>query len=310
MTFKWPLLLWLLLLVPLAVLGYALWQRRRTARLMRFASPAMLPNVMPVTPGWRRHVPPVFYALALGLLVVAIARPQAAFSVPRERATVMLVIDTSRSMLARDVDPNRLEAARRAADALLSELPPRFLVGVVGFADRAKTLNRPTTDRVAVRAALASIVTRSGTAIGEGVASGVEVGREVAQAGNNSAPLVLLLLSDGNNTTGVEPTVAARRARERGIRIHTIALGTTGPPSGVGPKPPNFEALEQIAEMTGGRFFEAPDGGRLESIYRGLGSEISSAVEHREITSAFVAAGALLLIVGAATAMAWSNRLP
>ncbi|MBA3431831.1 MAG: VWA domain-containing protein, partial [Actinobacteria bacterium] len=278
MSFLWPWLLWGLILIPVFVIAYLAWNGRRARYATRFASAAMAPNVLPRPPGWRRHVPVALYLLGLAALLVGLSRPQAALGVPRERATIVFAIDSSRSMEAKDVAPNRLEAARRAAVGLVNSLPDRFQIGVVTFADKGKALTRPTTDRVAVLRALNSLDSlerKSGTAIGEGMARGLEIGAPASSdpGGNESkVPTVMLLLSDGNNTTGREPDVIAERARRQDVRIHSIALGVSGNADpNQRPRPPDVETLQQVAERTGGTFFAAPSGSDLRAVYEDLG---------------------------------------
>ncbi|MDP9067478.1 MAG: VWA domain-containing protein [Actinomycetota bacterium] len=312
LNFKWPLALWALALIPLIGIGYARWVRQGRAAAERFARPAMHPNVLPVRPRWRRHVPVALYVCALAALLGGVARPQAAFSVPRERATVMLVMDASNSMLARDVEPNRLEAARAAARAFLDAVPPGFQVGVVGFAKNARVFSRATTDRSAVSSALDDLETRSGTAIGEGVWRALIEQAPQLEQGQDVPPTALVLLSDGNNTAGeIDPIEAARRANQAGVKIYSVAVGLEIPPPGMrGPKPPDHSMLQQVAAESGGRFFSAASAADLTEVYRSLGSSIATVTEQREVTAAFVGVGLAFLIAGAAVAALWFNRIP
>ena len=177
MDVQWPGFLWGLGLVPLAVIAYLLAQRRRARHAVRFANPDLLPNLVGCRPGWRRHLPALLYLLALAALILALARPQATVLVPKEQAAVMLVMDVSGSMNATDVTPTRLVAAQRAAGSFLEQLPAKFQVGLVTFASTAQTLVRPTTDRVAVQDALASLQAEGPTAMGDGIQRALEVKR-------------------------------------------------------------------------------------------------------------------------------------
>jgi Ca-activated chloride channel family protein len=309
MTFASPALLWTLALIPVALAVYLIAQRRRVAAARRFASPDMMGNVVLRSPSWRRHVPVVLTLVALALLLAGLARPELALSVPRERATVVLAIDSSNSMNATDVEPSRLAAARAAASDFLDRLPQRFQIGVVSFARRARTLSRPTTDRVALRRALASLETSPGTALGEGLLEALDMRPQ--SRGRPRAPVVVVLLSDGNNTTGVDPAAAADAARADSVPVHTIALGTrTGraPPGGRSARPFNVEGLRDVARRTGGSFNSAPSETDLQGIYGDLGSSISSVRERREVTVAFVAGGLALLVVGGALSTLWFSR--
>jgi Ca-activated chloride channel family protein len=314
-SFQWPFLSWAVLLVLPALVAYALFERRRRTSAREFTTPAMLPNVAPVPPRWRRYAPIGFYMAALACLLVALARPQTALSVPRERATVLLVMDASRSMLATDIAPTRLEVAQRAAAAFLDRLPRRYQVGIVSFAGAARVLNHPTTDRVAARRALGAMVTRWGTAIGDGLDRALDSRPQAREQSDDArVPTVILLLSDGNNTKGLDPLEVAARARREQVRVYTVALGTGRPSRAAGAgrviRPANERVLRSIAETTGGRFFSAPTEDRLTTVYRNLGSSIGMVREQQEVTYAFVGAAIALLVAGGASSLAWFNRFP
>ncbi|CAN5655815.1 VWA domain-containing protein [soil metagenome] len=332
MTFSAPAFLWVLLLVP-ALIGVGMALRSRRMRYaIRFTNMEVLEGVLPRRRQWRRLVPVALYLLALSSLVVALARPQAEVSVPRERATVVLSIDTSGSMEATDVEPSRLSAAQSAARTFLDQLPDQFQVGLVSFSDQAEVLAQPTTDRAAVREAIASLRPLGGTAMGDALARALELnGRAPStSAGRTSPPLrssraerpldAVLLLSDGYSTTGdVEPLEAAELARDRGTPTFTIALGT---PEGVVEGqdqygrpalirvPPDPDTLRAIAETTGGEFFTAPTEDELRQVYEELGSRIGYVKERREVTSSFAAAAAVLVALASAGSLAWNGRLP
>ena len=174
---EWPGLLWALLLVPVALAAYLLAQRRRSRYTVRFTNLDLLANVVRAKPGWRRHVPPAFYLLALAALLVSLARPQALALVPKEQATIVLVMDVSGSMNATDVQPTRLISSQRAATSFIEQLPDKFRVGIVSFASTAQTLTRPTTDRPAVYEAVASLHAEGATAMGDGIERALDVKR-------------------------------------------------------------------------------------------------------------------------------------
>jgi Ca-activated chloride channel family protein len=310
-TFRWPLLLWLCaLLVPLSVAAYVLFLRRRAVYARMFASPHMVANVVSRKAGWRAHVPFSLYLLAAVALAVGLARPLATVRVPREQATVLLVMDNSNSMRKTDVDPSRLGAARAAALTFLELLPEEFLVGVIGFDREARVLSRPTTDRVAIERALVAMATRQGTAIGSGVQRALDVARPAGTSPREAPPTVLLLLSDGNNNTGLDPHAAALHARRSGIPVVTVALGRADDSPSAGLRPPNFRTLGEVARAAKGRFFTAPSASRLETVYRDLASRVAYVRERREISAAFLAAGAVLLVVGGGLSSFWFHRLP
>ena len=324
MTFESPVALWGLLLVPAAVVLWRVFQQRRARFAINYPAVPVLASVMPSGTPRRRLLPPVLYLAALSALILGLGRPHAALSVPRDDATVVLVMDTSGSMEAADVRPTRLAAARSSARAFLAQLPPRFQVGLVAFADRAQVLAQPTIDRIAVREAIDSLEPEGGTAMGDALARALSLGSrrgEASEPGRRDAPLdAVLLLSDGFNTTGrVEPMEAAARASRRGVPTFTIALGT---PEGVvqtrdqfGRRrlinvPPDHDTLEAIADVTGGSFFEAPTEDDLRRVYEDLGSRIGYVKERREVTAAFAGAALVLAALAGGLSLAWTGRLP
>ena len=312
MSFTSPGLLWTVALIPLLGIGYALLERRRRSAVEAFAAPAMRPNVAPAAPGWRRHLPVALLLGGMLALALAVARPRAEASVPRERATLVFALDASRSMEAADVAPSRLEAARRAALTFIGELPDRFQVGVVSFARTAQVLSHPTADRVALRRAFAAIETAPGTSIGDGLTEALGL-RPPAPPGGRPAPLVVVLLSDGNNTGGqVRPRAAAEAARAERVRVFSISFGraSADPSGGLSARPPNAAALSALAETTGGRFYSAPTGEALKEALRILGSDVAYVRATREVTAAFVGAGLVLLVSAGGLSALWFNRLP
>lgn len=350
MSFTSPALLLALLLVPLAIAGYLLVQRRRSRYVVRFTNVDLLSNLVPRTPAWRRHVPPALYVLALAALVIGLARPSAMLAVPREDATIVLAMDVSGSMLATDVAPSRLDSAKQAASAFIDQLPASFRVGLVTFGTAAQVAVSPTTDRAEVHAALDALQAEGGTALGDAIGLSLGMAQDVIDAAANSAadpgasspspsplagtsadpsapagasepPLVAtVLLSDGANSTGrLEPAEAARTAAAVGMPVFTIALGTaTGVVSvtdefGVRHTievPPDTDTLAAIAETTGARSFEAPTADDLRQIYESVGSRVGVRYEAQEITQWFAAAGLVLMVAGAGLAAHWFNRFP
>ena len=326
MTFEAPLYLLGLLVVPLGIAAYLLAQRRRWRTAARFASPHLLPNVIDRSPGWRRHVPATILLLGLGALLVGVARPHAAVSVPREEATIVLAIDTSRSMAATDVEPSRLAAARAAVTAFLEKVPEKYGVGVVAFASAAQVVAPPTHDRGAVRSALASLRSGEGTAIGDAIVRAIAVGRSVRRTASDRPhdeeppPVSVLLVSDGAHEGGrVEPADAAKRAASLEIPVYTVALGTE---EGIVEVrrvggfverirvPPAPEALAEISRATGGRSFAIEDADELEAVYEDLGSRLGRTRKKEEITFAFAAGGAGLLLTGGLLSALWFRRVP
>jgi Ca-activated chloride channel family protein len=320
MTFATPFLLWGLLLVPLAALLYLWSQRRRIKYAARFTNLDLLANVVAASPGRRRHLPPAFALVALAALLVALARPQAVVAVPRDQASIVLAMDASASMTATDVEPTRLDAAKSAASSFLDQLPARFRVGLVSFASGASVLQEPTEEREAVRSSLDDIDSNVGTAIGDAILRSVELAPQDEDQAPESKPLfAVLLLSDGANSAGSDPLDAIEVAKEAGVPVYTIALGTEAGtvdlPNEFGemepfPVPPDPETLRQIAEETGGRFFEAPNDADLQAVYEEIGSQVASENEERELTAAFAGAGAVFLVLGAGLSLLWFGRIP
>lgn len=309
---------WLLLLGVIAALAaaYLVMQRRRGRYAVRFTSLDLLDQVAPDRPGWRRHLPAVALLAALAFLVVALARPSDIERVPRERATVMVAVDTSGSMDATDVPPSRLDAAKEAARRFVEDLPPRFNVGVVVFAGGASVLVPPSTDREAVLLAVQRIRLGSGgTAIGEGVLTALNAITALdAQAPIDPPPARIVLLSDGANTRGAPPGVAAEAAAEARVPVSTIAYGT---PSGrivaqgqLIAVPVDAPALERLANATEGSFHRAESAEELRDVYDEIGSSVGYHDERRDVSRRFVALGLLGALAAAAFSLLWFSRLP
>jgi Ca-activated chloride channel family protein len=327
MTFAWPIALLGLAAIPVLAVLYVLSGRRRRRDAKRFANPALVPNLVPASPGWRRHVAPLLALAALALLVVGVARPHVVRNVKRDDATIVLAIDTSRSMAAQDVEPSRFAAAKRAALAFLDKVPDNYRVGIVSFSDSAAPVLPPTTDREAAKAALDELRLGSGTAIGNAITRSVDLaldqrpGQQKAPQPRSSgrSPAAVLLLSDGAQTAGdIRPGPAAQRARRLGVPVSTVALGTGNAVVQV-PRPgglkervvvaPDVPTLRSIAQITGGSFSAAPDAARLESVYRELGTRLARDRKRVEVTSAFAAGGALLVLVGSTLSSLWFRRV-
>jgi len=320
MSFTWPIALVGLLLIPLLWGAHRWGERRRTEAQARFGNPDLLPNVVDRAPGKLRSLPIVLLLLALGAMIVGVARPHATVSVPREEATIVLAMDVSRSMKATDVEPTRLDAARIAAKAFVAEVPEKFRVGVVSFATRAAVGVAPTEDRTLVEAALDSLAPGEGTAIGDAVALSLQVGQPQVESAEPPPPRAIVLISDGARDGGrVGPAEAARKAKERGVPVYSVLVGTQGGvleeslPGGLRriiQVPPNPQTLEQISKATGGELFAAEDGAALSRVYEDLGSRLGTRDESREITDVFAAAAvALLLVAGTISALLF-RRVP
>ena len=297
---------WLLLLVPVALLaiGYLIQLRRRSAYAVRFATLPMLQRVAPRRPGWRRHLPATLLLVTFALLSVAAARPQGEVRVPRENATVMVVIDVSLSMAADDVEPSRIEAAQGAAADFVRGLPSGFNVGIVTFSGTTTVLTPPTTDYRRAATALEDLTLESRTAIGEGVFTSLRTLRVQEQITEADIPAHIVLLSDGRNTTGRPPADAARAAEAEGVPVSTIAYGTTDR------SPVGIDTLADLADTSGGTAYTAEDGDELSAVYDDIRSSVGWRTELTELTP-YVAAVALLAgLVAAALSLRWFVRLP
>jgi Ca-activated chloride channel family protein len=318
-SFGSPLVLLGLLALPLLVAWYVQQQRARRAAAAAFAAPRLLPSLAPRRPRWRRHLPMLAFALALALLVLAAARPQRTVAVPVERAAIVLATDVSGSMLATDVPPSRLIAAKRAARAFLERVPSSVNVGVLAFNNHATVLQSPTRSRADARAAIDRMAVSGGTATGEAIASAMTALRNVPGEGGRRPPGAIVLISDGTSTFGRDPVATARVAAGLRIPIYTVALGTDhgtirvpgrdGGQDRVERVPPDPQALAAIAHASGGETFTAATTGGLDAVYERLGSQLGRRDEHRQVTAAFAAGGLVLLLGGAGLSLRWFGRL-
>jgi Ca-activated chloride channel homolog len=319
-SFDWPLVLVALAALPIVVALYIDRDKRRVASQAHFGNPDLLPNVVDREPGRLRYLPPLVLLVALVFMIIGVARPHAIVSVPREEATIILAMDSSRSMKATDVEPTRLDAARTAAKTFLDEVPEKYRVGVVSFATRAAVGVAPTEDRALVATALDTMKPGEGTAIGDAVALSLRVGRAQENTEEPAPPRAIVLMSDGLRDGGrVEPEEAANEAKRRGVPVYSVLVGT---PEGVVEEeltggfrriirvPTNPETLEQVATASGGKFFAAPDVESLREVYEELGSRLGSREQDREITDVFAAFAAALLLVAATISAFLFQRVP
>jgi len=311
---------WLLLLLPVAalVVSYVVQAGRRSRYAVTFATLPMLERLTPEKPGWRRHLPAVLLVGAFVTLCVAAARPQVDEQVPRERATVVVVVDVSLSMQATDVTPDRLAAASQAAQSFVDGLPDGFNVGVVSFAGSATVLAPPTPDHEASIAALGALQLDEGTAIGDGVMTSLAQIESTAAndgtGGDTDVPAQIVLLSDGTNTVGSSIDQAAGAALEAQVPVSTIAYGT---PEGtvtvdgtIVPVPVDQASLDALATATGGTGYAAETAEALDQVYDDIQSSIGFTTEQRDVTPYVVAVALLLGLLAAALSLRWFARLP
>jgi Ca-activated chloride channel family protein len=345
MSFGHPLLLLTLLVVPAALALYYFAERRRMRYAVRFTNLELLASVAEGRQ-WRRYVAGILFLLALATASVAVARPRANTRVPSERATVIMVIDVSRSMQANDVKPTRLLAAEAAIRTFLAHAPKQLRIGLIAFAGEPQVATPPTTNHELVAESLVNLESFGGfggTAIGDALAAAVQLGKQtLEQSGSiDSAQTIalqtttsqakkslvsVLFLSDGAQTRGtLLPLEGAQRAKRAGFPVYTVALGTPngrlGPGSGQNgfgpggnsfgfPVPPDPETLHMIAKTTGGDFFEARDENTLRKAYARLGSSLGRVPGKTEVTYAFLAGAAGLLLAAGLAAARWAPRLP
>jgi Ca-activated chloride channel family protein len=315
-SFREPLLLVGLALVPLALIAYVAAQRRRRRFAVRYTNVELLAAA--AGRDWLRHLPAALALLALTALAIALARPERVVADERRQATVVMVTDTSGSMRATDVAPDRLHAAQAAGRQMVDKLPTDFKLGLVTFGSTADQLVEPTTDKPAVTRAINGLKVAGATAMGDGLSLALDAAQAPIPR-NIRPPAAIVLLSDGANTRGQDPITVAQRARRAGIRVYTVALGTqggtleskdrNGNPK-IEPVPPDTATLREIARETGGRFYNVTDARRLEEVYAGLSTRFARLQVRQEVTAAFAGGALLLLLLGAGTSLARGGRLP
>ena len=315
--FRTPNRLWLLVGVVALAVSYAVLQRRRQSYAVRFTNLALLDAVAPNRPGWRRHLPAGLLLLALVGMVGAFAQPTANQRVPRERATIIVAIDTSLSMKATDVSPNRIEAAQAAAKSFINLLPKRLNVGLVTFNGLAQVKVAPTQDRQELLSAIDQIRLGERTAIGDAIFVSLDAIKSAPDASDKEAvPARIVLMSDGSTTVGRPDAQASAAAKKQKVPVSTIAFGTAegtitiDGQAGPVPVAVNPEALAKIANDTGGTAFTASTGKELQEVYKNIGSSIGYTTEQTDIGDTFVGASLLLLFAAAVLSQLWFSRLP
>jgi Ca-activated chloride channel family protein len=312
----------ILLAAPVAFLiAYLVAQRARRKAAVRFTSVDMLASVAPRRPGWQRHVPAASLLIAMVLLVLGFAQPASAMRIPRQRATVMLVLDVSGSMIANDVSPNRLDAAKQAARGFVGALPPGIQLGLVSFSTSASVQVAPTADRSTMLSAINSLQASGGTATADAIDLALKAISAVPVGANGkAAPAAMVLMSDGSPTIGQgdqSPTQAvnnaATAAKAANVKINTIAYGTqSGTVTIQGqtiPVPSDPAAMAQIASASGGKSFTAETASQLKSVYSQIGRVVGYDVHRHEITAWFTGIGLALAMLTAIAALLWTQRL-
>jgi Ca-activated chloride channel family protein len=350
MDLLWPGFLLLLGLIPLLIALYAWLLRRRRRYAVRYSSLSLVREALAGQSRWRRHVPFALFLLALALLTLALTRPVALVQVPTNETAIILAMDVSGSMCSTDIAPNRMAAAQAAALSFIERQPAGTRIGIVAFAGFAQLIQPPTTDRAVLEAAISSLNIGRGTAIGRGIVEALAAIAEVndsvappvregeaaeapglAPAGGY-APEIIVVLTDGVTTTGIDPVMAAQQAAERGVRVYTIGFGTAngsgsscgrqfggsgfgGGFGGGGFGGGGFRrgideaALEQIAELTDGAYYAASSAGELESVFADLPLTFSTRGEVMEVSVAFAALGALAAAAAVALSLSRGSLL-
>jgi Ca-activated chloride channel homolog len=323
-----PWMLVFLACVPVLVLAYASAMRARTERAGRLASEGLVPLTDAPRVRWRRHLPFALFATAIALMCFALTRPTVSVALPERQGTVILAFDVSNSMLAKDLRPTRIAAAKAAAIAFAKRQPSSIRIGVVAFGDSAVTVLQPTNNTADVILAIKELSIGGGTSIGQGLLKSLDaiagknlkIKASTLQSDAGSVKIgffgssAIVLLSEGENTSGPDPQSLAEVASTAGVRVHTIGIGTA---QGTVVQINGFseataldaELLKQIAKVTDGTYQSAADAKTLAQVYRSIHLELKTVKKPREATGVFAAAGGLLLVLGAALSLAWFGRV-
>jgi len=342
MELLWPGFLYLLGLIPILIIAYIWILRRRKPFSVRYSSLSLVRAALPQQSHWRRHIPFALFLLAMSSLIMAVSRPVSTVTVPASNATIILAIDVSRSMCSTDILPSRLEAAKTAALKFVQEQEGNAQIGVVAFAGFAVLVQPPTTDQNLLEAAIKNLTTARRTAIGEGILMSLDAISEIDDSitspysgietvplpAGEYAPAIIVLLTDGVNTTGTHPLLAAQLSVDRGIRVYTIGFGTDhntsipncgfqfqnsdqfgqsfGGGGGGGPRREiDEETLKQVADMTGGSYHLAASSNELQDVFQNLPTQLMTVTETTEVSVMFVVIGALLVTLAIALSIIW-----
>ena len=322
-SFVDPERLWALLIVPLLIAAYVWVVTRKRKQGMRFTNTTLLSRVVPKQSQWRRHIAVALSLLSLITLTAAWARPNGIDYVPRERATIVLVIDVSQSMAATDVAPSRLEAEKQAAVTFVKSLPATFNVAVVSLSGSPALRLPPTTDRVQAQQTINGLKLQDSTAIGESLWVALEAMKLVPKGEGDDSPTpgAIVLLSDGTNTAGRSPMQAAAAAAEQEVPVYTIAYGTDAlayvdlPADDTHPAtraavPPDPDLMRGLAEVAKGRAFSASSLGELDEVYRDIRSEVGKMPVEKEVTALWAGYGLAFAVVAAIAAVSLGARWP
>lgn len=345
-TFLWPQFLWLLLALPLLVVMYVWLLRRKKKIALRYASLSIVREAMGTGQTFRRHIPPLLFLLAMAAMLLAASRPFAVITLPSQQETIILAMDVSGSMRATDVLPNRLVASQNAAKAFLADLPRSVRVGIVAFAGTASVVQPATLSREDLVTAIDKFQLQRATAIGNAIvvslgelfpdagidlasltygrnrSGGVAIDQAPKQPKKEFTPVApgsytsaaIILLTDGQRTTGVDSLEAAKMAAERGVRIYTVGVGTVDGET-IGFEGWSMrvkldeETLKAIAANTQAEYFYAGTAADLKKVYETLSSRLTVEKKETEISSLLALAAALLALISASLSLLWFNRI-
>lgn len=321
--FTSPLWFLLLLVVAAVLVGYLLAQRARRRRTLRFTNLELLNRVAPRSQGWPRHLPAALIIVALVLLTVGLAGPTAEAKVPRNRATVMLVVDVSLSMEATDVQPSRIKAAQEAATAFARGLTPGINLGLVSFAGTATVMQQPTTERQSVITAIDNLKLAQSTATGEGIfaaLTAIQGFSAVVGGADGPPPARIVLMSDGKQTVPDDlyasrgAFTAAQEAKKENVPISTISFGTDHGTVVIDgrqvPVDVDDGSLQEVARLSGGEFYQAGSAEQLKRVYADLGEQIGYEMKQTDASRPWVMLGTLSLITAAGSSLFLGQRLP
>ena len=339
MKFIWPTLLVTLLAVPLLVLLYFRLLARRRAFAARFGTLGLIQDARGNNIGMRRHIPVLMFLLGISVLLFSLARPQATVGVPKIEGTVILTFDVSGSMVADDLKPTRMEAAKAAAKQFVEKQPTGISIGVVAFSDGGISVQAPTDNRDETLATIERLVPRRGTSVGNGIlvalntiavdagdppilkSSGTSSTVDPSATTPVTAPqgwypsAVIILLTDGENNQSPDPAAASDLAADLGVRVYTVGIGS---PAGTTITVEGFTVhtsldeplLQYIANNTGGVYYNAGDEEQLRKIYSDLKPQLTIKPEDMELTSIFAGLSMIIFLFGGMLSLLWFGRVP
>lgn len=310
-----------LFLAPLVLAVAYMWrQRRRKKFALRYASVDLVRSTQNGR-GWRRHIPPLLFLASVIVLILSIMQPTVMVVEPSDEAIVIITLDVSASMWANDLYPNRMEAAKKAAQAFVDELPPKMRIGIVSFSETSYLNQVPTTNRAQIKKAIDKLQPRSGTAIGNGLMTSLDalyggMGGELPMADDGVyAPAIIVLLTDGENTDGPSPLDIVGQATDRGIRVYTIGIGspkstTVQVGSSALRAKLDEETLREIARLTDAKYYNASTEKDLRAVYQTLSTQLITRLQPLDLSFIFITSAFFLGVLALAFSLIWSNRLP